>query len=398
MSDIKQQNTAFRVLLAISVAHLLNDAVQSVIPAIYPILKEEFALTFTQIGLITFVFQMTSSILQPFVGRYADRHPSPFALSVGMCISLVGIVLLAFVANFGMMVLSVSVIGMGSSIFHPEASRVAQMAAGERKGLAQSIFQVGGNGGSAVGPLLAALIILPNGIRAAAWFAVALVAGAFVVIKVGFWYRRIVASHMAAEVRRRVSVLDLSPRQVRNAMIVLVVLTFSKQFYLASMSSYFTFFLMDKFGISVRDSQLCLFAFLAASAIGIIAGGWIGDRIGRKYVIWCSILGAAPFALMLPYAGLVMTIVLAVVIGLVISSAFSAILVFATELKPAHVGTIAGLFFGLSFGLGGIGAAFFGWLAEKTSIEFVFQVSTLLPLLGIVAAFLPDMRKVDRGN
>lgn len=398
MSDIKQQNTAFRVLLAISVAHLLNDAVQSVIPAIYPILKEEFALTFTQIGLITFVFQMTSSILQPFVGRYADRHPSPFALSVGMCISLVGIVLFAFAANFGMMVLSVSVIGMGSSIFHPEASRVAQMAAGERKGLAQSIFQVGGNGGSAVGPLLAALIILPNGIRAAAWFAVALVAGAFVVTKVGFWYRRIVASHMAAEVRRRVSVLDLSPRQVRNAMIVLVVLTFSKQFYLASMSSYFTFFLMDKFGISVRDSQLCLFAFLAASAIGIIAGGWIGDRIGRKYVIWCSILGAAPFALMLPYAGLVMTIVLAVVIGLVISSAFSAILVFATELKPAHVGTIAGLFFGLSFGLGGIGAAFFGWLAEKTSIEFVFQVSTLLPLLGIVAAFLPDMRKVDRGN
>lgn len=398
MSDIKQQNTAFRVLLAISVAHLLNDAVQSVIPAIYPILKEEFALTFTQIGLITFVFQMTSSILQPFVGRYADRHPSPFALSVGMCISLAGIILLAFASNFGMMVLSVSVIGMGSSIFHPEASRVAQMAAGGRKGLAQSIFQVGGNGGSAVGPLLAALIILPNGIRAAVWFAIALVAGAFVVTKVGLWYRRIVASSMASEVRRHVSVLDLSPRQVRNAMIVLVVLTFSKQFYLASMSSYFTFFLMDKFGMSVRDSQLCLFAFLAASAIGIIAGGWIGDRIGRKYVIWCSILGAAPFALMLPYAGLVMTIVLAVVIGLVISSAFSAILVFATELKPAHVGTIAGLFFGLSFGLGGIGAAFFGWLAEKTSIEFVFQVSTLLPLLGIVAAFLPDMRKVDRGN
>lgn len=398
MSDAVQKNTAFRVLLAISVAHLLNDAVQSVIPAVYPILKEEFALSFTQIGLITFVFQMTSSILQPFVGRYADRHPSPFALATGMCISLCGILLLAFASDFGTTVLSVAVIGMGSSIFHPEASRVAQMAAGGRKGLAQSIFQVGGNGGSAIGPLLAALIILPNGIGAAAWFAIALVAGALVVTKVGMWYRRVVASTMASEARRMVSVLDLSARQVRNAMIVLVVLTFSKQFYLSSMSSYFTFFLMDKFGLTVRDSQLCLFAFLAASAIGIIAGGWIGDKIGRKYVIWCSILGAAPFALMLPYAGLVMTIVLAVIIGLVISSAFSAILVFATELKPAHVGTIAGLFFGLSFGLGGIGAAFFGWLAEKTSIEFVFQVSTLLPLLGIVAAFLPDMRKVDRGR
>ena len=397
MSDMAQKDTAFKVLLAIGVAHLLNDAVQSVIPAIYPIIKDEFALTFTQIGLITLVFQMTSSIFQPFVGRYADSHPSPYALTAGMCISLCGFFLLAFAGNFGMMLVAVSVVGIGSSIFHPEASRVAQMAAGKRKGLAQSIFQVGGNGGSAIGPLLAALIILPNGINSAMWFAIALIVGAFVVARVGRWYKRVVASSMVSDVRKAVSVLDLTPCQVRNAMIVLVVLTFSKQFYMSSMTSYFTFFLMDKFEMTVRDSQLCLFAFLTASAIGIIAGGWIGDKIGRKYVIWCSILGAAPFALMLPYVGLAATIILAVIIGLVISSAFSAILVFATELKPAHVGTIAGLFFGLSFGLGGIGAAFFGWLAEKTSIEFVFQVSTLLPLLGIVAALLPDMKKVDRG-
>ena len=384
--------TSFSILFAISLAHLLNDAVQSVIPSIYPILKADFDLSFTQIGIITFVFQMTSSVLQPFVGRYADRRPSPFALTVGMCISLIGLFLLAFSDSFSFIIASVSVVGMGSSIFHPEASRVAQLAAGQRKGLAQSIFQVGGNGGSAIGPLLAALIVLPHGKGAVIWFAFALVIGAIVVTWIGRWYQRSIVNGIVREVKNRAQHLHLSPRQVNRAMFVLVLLTFSKQFFLASMTSYFTFFLMDKFGISVRDSQLCLFAFLAASAIGIIAGGYVGDKIGRKYVIWCSILGAAPFALFLPYAGYHATIILAVLVGLIISSAFSAILVFATELKPAHIGTIAGLFFGLSFGLGGIGAAFFGWLAEQTSIRFIFQVSTLLPLLGIIAAFLPDMK------
>ena len=388
--------TTFSVLFAISLAHLLNDAVQSVIPSIYPILKSDFDLTFTQIGIITFVFQMTSSVLQPFVGRYADKRPSPFALTVGMCISLIGLFLLAFSDSFTFIIASVSVVGMGSSIFHPEASRVAQLAAGHRKGLAQSIFQVGGNGGSAIGPLLAALIVLPHGKGAVIWFAFALIVGAMVVTWIGRWYQRIVARGIVREVKNTVQQLHLTPRQVNRAMLVLVLLTFSKQFFLASMTSYFTFFLMDKFGISVRDSQLCLFAFLAASAIGIIVGGYVGDKIGRKYVIWGSILGAAPFALFLPYAGYYATVILAVLVGLIISSAFSAILVFATELKPAHLGTIAGLFFGLSFGLGGIGAAFFGWLAEQTSIRFIFQVSTLLPLLGIVAAFLPDMKPVTQ--
>lgn len=390
------RKTTFSILFAISIAHLLNDAVQSVIPSIYPILKDEFSLTFTQIGIITFVFQMTSSILQPFVGRYADRHPSPYALTVGMCISLTGLFLLAFSESFSLIIASVAVVGMGSSIFHPEASRVAQLAAGYRKGLAQSIFQVGGNGGAAIGPLLAALIVLPHGKSAVIWFAFALVLGAAVVTWVGRWYQRSIASHIISQATLVYKNLHLTPRQIKWAMIVLVLLTFSKQFFLASMTSYFTFFLIDKFGISIRDAQLCLFAFLAASAVGIIAGGYIGDKIGRKYVIWCSILGAAPFALFLPYAGYTMTIILSVLVALIISSAFSAILVFATELKPAHIGTIAGLFFGLSFGLGGIGAAFFGWLAEQTDIQFIFHISTLLPLLGIIAAFLPDMKPIDK--
>ncbi len=392
----RAEKTAFMVLFAISLAHMLNDAVQSVVPSIYPIIKEDFGLTFAQIGIVTFVFQMTSSILQPFVGRYADRHPSPYALTLGMCFTLCGLLLLAFSHNFIMIIFSVSVIGMGSSIFHPEASRVAQLAAGRKKGLAQSIFQVGGNGGGAIGPLLAAIIVLPHGQQSIVWFGIAAVAGGIVVTRVGRWYSRKIAMNMTKELKKSRSLLPLTPRQVNRAMLVLVVLTFSKQFYLASMTSYFTFFLIDKFGMSIQNSQLCLFAFLAASAVGIIVGGIIGDRIGRKYVIWGSILGAAPFTLMLPYVGLWATIGLAVIIGLVISSAFSAILVFATELKPGNVGTIAGTFFGLSFGLGGLGAAFFGWLADKTSVEFIFQISTLLPLLGIVAAFLPNMKQIDR--
>lgn len=392
----EEARTAFRVLFAISIAHLLNDMVQSIVPSIYPIIKEEMGLSFIQIGVITLVFQLTSSLLQPFVGMYADRRPSPYALATGMCFTLTGLVWLAFTGSYAAMLGAVSVIGIGSSIFHPEASRVAQLAAGGKKGLAQSIFQVGGNGGTAIGPLLAALIVLPHGRLAVLWFAVAAIMGALILTRVGRWYKRIV-SNMSRHGREIRSVVDhLSKRRINMALAVLVVLTFSKQFYLASMTSYFTFFLIDKFGVSIQYSQIALFAFLAASAIGIIAGGYIGDKIGRKYVIWCSILGAAPFAIAMPYVGLTLTIILAIIVGLVISSAFSAILVYATELKPGKVGMIAGLFFGLSFGLGGVGAAFFGWLADVRGIYFVFEISTLLPLLGIVAAFLPDLKKIDK--
>ncbi|MYM12842.1 MFS transporter [Muribaculum intestinale] len=392
----EESRTAFRVLFAISIAHLLNDMVQSIVPSIYPIIKEEMGLSFIQIGVITLVFQLTSSLLQPFVGMYADRRPSPYALAAGMCFTLTGLIWLAFTGSYAAMLGAVSVIGIGSSIFHPEASRVAQLAAGGKKGLAQSIFQVGGNGGTAIGPLLAALIVLPHGRLAVLWFALAAIMGALILTRVGRWYKRVV-NNISGQRRKVRSVVDhLSKRRINMALAVLVVLTFSKQFYLASMTSYFTFFLIDKFGVSIQYSQIALFAFLAASAIGIIAGGYIGDKIGRKYVIWGSILGAAPFAIAMPYAGLTLTIILAIIVGLVISSAFSAILVYATELKPGKVGMIAGLFFGLSFGLGGVGAAFFGWLADIRGIYFVFEISTLLPLLGIVAAFLPDLKKIDK--
>ena len=392
----EESRTAFRVLFAISIAHLLNDMVQSIVPSIYPIIKEEMGLSFIQIGVITLVFQLTSSLLQPFVGMYADRRPSPYALAAGMCFTLTGLIWLAFTGSYAAMLGAVSVIGIGSSIFHPEASRVAQLAAGGKKGLAQSIFQVGGNGGTAIGPLLAALIVLPHGRLAVLWFALAAIMGALILTRVGRWYKRVV-SNISGQRRKVRSVVDhLSKRRINMALAVLVVLTFSKQFYLASMTSYFTFFLIDKFGVSIQYSQIALFAFLAASAVGIIAGGYIGDKIGRKYVIWGSILGAAPFAIAMPYAGLTLTIILAIIVGLVISSAFSAILVYATALKPGKVGMIAGLFFGLSFGLGGVGAAFFGWLADIRGIYFVFEISTLLPLLGIVAAFLPDLKKIDK--
>lgn len=387
----KQEGTIFPILVAISFAHLLNDMMQSVIPSIYPIIKDEYGLSFIQIGIITLVFQMTSSILQPLVGLYSDRHPHPFSLSTGMLFTFAGIILLSLANNFGLIILAVAVVGLGSSIFHPESSRIAQMAGGDNKGLAQSIFQVGGNGGSAVGPLLAALVILPYGQGAIAWFAIAALVASATLYPVGLWYKSQLHKARKAKAAVNEAVARLSARRIHWAIVILCVLTFSKYFYMASMTSYFTFFLIGKFGVDIRTSQLCLFAFMAAVAVGTVLGGHVGDRYGRKYVIWGSILGAAPFALALPYVGFTATIILAVIIGLVISSAFSAILVYATELKPGKVGMMAGLFFGLNFGLGGIGSAFFGWLADYTSIEFVFRVSTLLPLLGIVTAFLPNI-------
>ena len=386
-----REKTILSILFIISIAHLLNDMVQSIIPSIYPVIKDKYGFTFGQIGIITLVFQLTSSILQPFVGRFADRHPQPFSLSTGMVFTLLGCIMLSVANSYSLILVAVGVIGCGSSIFHPEASRIAQMAAGGKKGLAQSIFQVGGNGGSAIGPLLAAVVVIPFGQPSIAWFSiVALIAG-ISLIPVGKWYKKQIDKIKTESVAPNPAVLALSSRKIHLAIFILCILTFSKYFYMASMTSYFTFFLIDKFGIDIKLSQLCLFAFMAAVAAGTVIGGSIGDRYGRKYVIWGSILGAAPFALALPYVNFTCTIILAVIIGLVISSAFSAILVYATELKPDKIGMMAGLFFGLNFGLGGIGSAFFGWLADKTSIEFIFQISTLLPLLGIITAFLPDI-------
>jgi len=386
-----REKTILSILFIISIAHLLNDMVQSIIPSIYPVIKDKYGFTFGQIGIITLVFQMTSSILQPFVGRFADRHPQPFSLSTGMVFTLLGCIMLSVANSYSLILVAVGVIGCGSSIFHPEASRIAQMAAGGKKGLAQSIFQVGGNGGSAIGPLLVAVVVIPFGQPSIAWFSiVALIAG-ISLIPVGKWYKKQIDRIKTESVTPNPAVLALSSRKIHLAIFILCILTFSKYFYMASMTSYFTFFLIDKFGIDIKLSQLCLFAFMAAVAAGTVIGGSIGDRYGRKYVIWGSILGAAPFALALPYVNFTCTIILAMIIGLVISSAFSAILVYATELKPDKIGMMAGLFFGLNFGLGGIGSAFFGWLADKTSIEFIFQISTLLPLLGIITAFLPDI-------
>lgn len=386
------QGTAYAVLFTIGFCHLLNDMIQSVIPALYPLLKDSYGFSFAQIGIITFVFQLASSIFQPFVGSYADRHPLPYSLSAGMCFTLAGLVALAFATDFLLILLAVAVIGCGSSVFHPEASRVAQMASGGKKSLAQSIFQVGGNGGSAIGPLLAALIVIPYGQHAVGWFACAALLAASLLARVGHWYSRRLAVAREQRGAMQVPTCTLPRHTINRAMAILVLMIFSKYFFNACMTSYFTFYLIEKFGVTVQQSQYCLFAYLAAFAIGTLAGGFLGDRYGRKYVILFSILGAAPFTLVMPYLGLSGTIVTAVVTGLIIASAFSAIVVYATDLRPDKVGMVAGIFFGLMFGLGGIGSAFFGWLADATSIEFIFEVSTWLPLLGIVAVFLPDVR------
>ena len=383
------EGTMYSMLIICGISHFLNDMIQSIIP-IYPILKDKFDFSFAQIGIITLIFQMTSSILQPFTGLYADKHPRPYALSIGMCFTLVGLLVLAFAENYLLILLSVSVVGLGSSIFHPTASRVAQLASGGKKSLAQSIFQVGGNGGSALGPLLAAAIILPFGQHSISFFALAALLAAIIMIRLGSWYKARMA-YATKHPQKTVGInTNISKRAKYGALAILIMLVFSKYFYTSCITSYFTFFLIDKFGISVGASQLCLFVFLAAFAIGTVAGGLLGDKFGRKYVIWFSILGSAPFALIMPYANFVWTIVCTFLSGLIIASAFSSIVVYATDLMPDKVGLIAGIFFGLMFGLGGLGSAFFGWLADKTSIEFIFQVSSYLPLLGIIAGFLPN--------
>lgn len=387
------EGTVYSILVICGISHFLNDMIQSIIPSIYPIIKDKFGFSFAQIGIITLIFQMTSSILQPFTGLYADRHPRPYALSAGMCFTLTGLLLLAFAENYLLILLAVSIVGLGSSIFHPTASRVTQMASGGRKSLAQSIFQVGGNGGSALGPLLAAIIVLPFGQHSISWFALAALLAALIMVRLGAWYKARLAYIAVHKQRNPALNNDISKRSKYWALFILVMLVFSKYFYTSCITSYFTFFLIDKFGVSVQTSQLCLFVFLTAFAIGTVAGGMLGDKFGRKYVIWFSILGAAPFALAMPFADLAWTIIFTFLSGLIIASAFSSIVVYATDLMPDKIGMIAGIFFGLMFGLGGLGSAFFGWLADKTSIEFIFRVSSLLPLLGIIAGFLPNTQK-----
>jgi MFS transporter, FSR family, fosmidomycin resistance protein len=377
-----QDKTIYRVLIAVSFCHLLNDTMQSLIPSIYPILKSSFHLNFGQIGLLTLTFQMTASILQPFIGHYTDRKPLPYSLPMGMVFTLSGLLLLA-----------ASLVGMGSAVFHPESSRVARLASGGRLGLAQSVFQVGGNSGSAIGPLLAAFIVLPHGQRGVAWFSLVAVMAIVVLLQVSGWYRARLL-HLRKQPSRQIEHrTGLSSRRVASAIAVLIALVFSKFFYLASFTSYYTFYLITRFHIGVRNSQIHLFAFLGAVAAGTLIGGPIGDRIGRKTVIWCSILGALPLTLLLPYANLFWTGVLTVIVGLVLASAFPAILVYAQELVPGRVGMISGLFFGFAFGMGGIGAAILGRIADATSILFVYKICAWLPAIGLLAGFLPNTRR-----
>ena len=387
--------TTFWVIFAVSFCHLLNDMMQSLLPAIYPNLKASFHLSFAQIGLLTLAFQLTASLLQPVVGLVADRRPMPFSLPAGACFTLVGLVLLGLAQNYPMTVIAACVVGMGSSVFHPESSRVARMAAGPRPGVAQSLFQVGGNIGSALGPLLAASIVMTYGHVSIAWCSLTALVSIFVLWRVGRWYKRVGLTQMRAMSKAARST-GLSRGKVTASICILLALIFSKFFYLSSITSYYTFYLIHHFHLSVRSAQLHLFLFLAAVAVGTLVGGPIGDRYGRKYVIWVSILGVLPFTLALPFVGLMATSVLSVIIGMLLASAFPAIVVYGQELLPGRVGVVAGLFFGFSFGMGGIGAALIGQLADMKGIDFVYRVCAFLPAIGLLAVFLPNLEKAGR--
>ena len=382
--------TVLPILLAVSAGHFLNDTMQSALLSIYPLLKEPLGLDFVHIGIITLVFQLTASVLQPMIGLYTDKHPQPFSLPIGMASTFLGMLLLAVAGGFGTMLLVAALIGIGSSVFHPEASRVARLAAGGRFGFAQSVFQVGGNAGQAISPLLVALLVIPNGQLYVAWFALAAVAGIAILGRVGVWYR----DHLAMRRKAGPAVLLRPPvgrGRVIAAVAILLALTFSKNFYMAAFQSYYAFFLIDRFAVSVGSAQIHLFLFLGAVAVGTLIGGPIGDRIGRKPILWISILGVLPLSLALPFANLFWTDVLAVLIGLTMASAFPAIIVYAQELLPGRVGMIAGLFFGFAFGMGGIGALLIGWLADLSGIAWAFQLSALLPAIGLLVVFLPNL-------
>ncbi len=387
------QKTVYPILFAVAFAHLINDLLQIIIPSIYPLLKEDFNLSFTQIGFITFVYQLTASLLQPIVGAQTDKKPMPYSLVIAMCFTFTGLLLLSFASSYALILLSVGCIGIGSSIFHPEASRVAYLASGGKRGLAQSIFQVGGNSGTALGPLLVVLLVIPYGQSNVLWFLILAVVGMFVLSWIAKWYK----SHLIFRAKNKNALreypLRLTKKQIKKSIGILLVLIFSKYIYMTSISSYFTFYLIEKFQLSIRESQYYLFLFFGSVALGTFLGGPLGDRYGRKYIIWFSILGSAPFTLMMPFANLFWTGIFAVVIGFILSSAFSAILVYAQELLPGKVGMISGLFFGFAFGIAGLGSAVLGYLADHTSIEYVYLLCSFLPLIGIVTYFLPNIRK-----
>ncbi|AYA40994.1 MFS transporter [Xenorhabdus nematophila] len=391
-SSTKTHRTIFSILGAISLSHLLNDMIQSMILAVYPLLQSEFTLSFIQVGMITLTYQVTASLLQPLIGLYTDKHPQPYSLPFGMGFTLSGLLLLAYAENFPLILVAAALVGIGSSVFHPESSRVARMASGGRHGLAQSLFQVGGNLGSSLGPLLAAIFIAPYGRESIGWFSLTALLAIVILLQVSQWYKM---QHRANKPQssRHISLPGLPKKTVVRAFAILLILIFSKYFYLTSISSYYTFYLIQKFGLSVQNAQIHLFIFLFSVAAGTLIGGPIGDKIGRKYVIWASILGVAPFTLLLPYASLFWTGVLTVFIGVILASAFSAILVYAQELMPGRTGMIAGLFFGLAFGMGGIGATVLGYVADKTSIELVYKICAFLPLIGIFTLFLPNIEK-----
>ena len=393
MNNLRNK-AALSVLLMVSLGHLLNDMFQAVIPAIYPMIKESLGLSFMQIGAITLTNQITSSLLQPMVGYFSDKYPRPYGLVVGMCFTLTGLLLLSVAESFPLVLFSVAFVGVGSSVLHPESSKVARLASGGAKGMAQSIFQIGGNVGRAIGPVAVALIVIPHGQGSIRWFALLAVVAIWLLAKIGSWYKKQLALYGRSKSKYDIeNVSRLSRHQIIAALLVLLVLMFSKDFYTANLQSYLTFYMIDKFGLSVTASQYVLFAYLVSTAIGLLIGGEVGDRYGRKYVIWVSILGSSPFALLLPYCNLTWTIILVILVGMVMSSAMSAILVYATELLPGNVGMISGAFFGLAFGLGGIGSALFGWLADYSSIQYVFQLTAFLPLLGIVTYFLPNIKE-----
>jgi MFS transporter, FSR family, fosmidomycin resistance protein len=384
--------TVYPILVAISISHLLNDALQSIIPAIYPVVKESFSLSFAQVGLITLTFQLSASLLQPFVGLYTDRKPQPYSLAIGMGFTLVGLIFLSRAPSFDILILSVAMVGIGSSIFHPEASRLAHLASGGHRGLAQSIFQLGGNFGSSIGPLLAALIIVPYGQSNIIWFSALALLAIILLITIGGWYKRKI------RIKAKRPGIELAHTQLlpKNTLFfsvfILLVLIFSKYIYLTSMTTYYTFYVINKFGVSVQDSQVYLFVFLFSIAAGTIIGGPLGDKFGRKYVIWGSILGVAPFSLLLPHANLLWTVILTIPIGVILASAFSAILVYAHELFPGKVGMVSGLFFGFAFGIAGIGSAVLGGIADQTSIEYVYEICAFLPLIGLITVFLPNIK------
>ncbi len=386
-----RQKATLGILLAISASHFINDMVQSLLPSLYPLLKENLDLNFTQIGLITLTFQCTASLLQPVVGLVTDKKPMPYSLAIGMGLSLMGLILLSVAPVYGVVLLAAALVGLGSSIFHPESSRIARMASGGRYGFAQSVFQVGGNAGHAIGPLLAAFFIVPHGQSSVAWFAIAAFVGIVVLANVGRWYKeKLMSARKKPPLTLQEMERALSRRRVAWSIFILVMLVFSKQFYMASFHTFYAFYLMDKFALTIGQAQICLFIFLASFAAGVLMGGSLGDRFGRKYVIWGSVLGTLPFTVALPYANLPMTIALSVMVGIILASAMSSIIVYAQELMPGRVGLVAGLFFGLSFGMGGLGAALLGVLADMTSITFVYAVCAWLPAIGIITWLLPN--------